>query len=262
MKKLEAEKDELARKWEAGKLEAAQELEAVQTRVLLAQGQAESSKEDSIDAERIMADAVRALDEQTQLTEEARKEVAALHQELAATKERLRELSLHQSQGENLQVPVDMSDEYQTQEGSDDSDMETDATEAAEKGNEQEERARRLAEEGRISNEDSGEEQKKASAGGKGKRSQQSGRVAKPAAKKKQEKQAAAPAMTTRAKVKQERTKSRLGKAAENEESWNFIPISNGKRSPEKLRDKEEAKAQGSGNRFAGSPKFIRGEGQ
>ena len=66
----------------------------------------------------------------------------------------------------------------------------------------------------------------------------------------------------TRAKVKQERAKSRLGKAAENGESWNFVPISNEKRSPEKFRDKEEAKAQGSGSRYAGSPKFVRGEGQ
>ena len=60
-----------------------------------------------------------------------------------------------------------MSEEYQTQSGSDDSDMETEATEAAEKGNEQEEREMRLEEGGRASSEDSGEEQKKASAGGK-----------------------------------------------------------------------------------------------
>ena len=266
VKRLEAEKGELARQLEAAKLEAEQELNAMRMKVLSADERAARDKYDSIDAERISAEAVRDLDEQIRLKEEACKEVAALNQELAATKEQLRELSLHQSQDEDVQPLVDMSQDYQTQSGSEDTEMEIEVTEAGDKGNEPEESARRWVAAVTVSSEDCGEEQKKASAGGKGKRSQQSGRGAKPAAKseakKKQGKQAAPPAMTTRAKVKQERTKSSLGMAAEDGESWNYIPISNGKRSPEKLRDKEEAKDQGSGSRYAGSPKFTRGEGQ
>ena len=243
VKRLEAEKDELARKWEADKLETERELEAVQQRVLWAQDRATDSKENRIDAERISADAVRALDEQTRLTEEARKEVAALHQELAATKERLRELSLHQSQGEDLQAPGDMSDDYQTQEGSDDSDMELDATEAAKKG--------------RTSSEDSGAEQRKASAGGKEKRSQQSGRGAKPAAKKKQEEQAAEPAMT-RAKVKLERAMRSSRKEAKAD--GEFETPKKTVKAKAKMGDEDAADPPDSGSRFhnLGTPEAFR----
>lgn len=140
VKKLEAEKDELVSKVKTEKLQAELELEIALEKAAQALDVAKEAndskeewKQDSTDSERRAAEMERELEEQIRLTEESRGEAEALQHALGSAKERLRELSLEQSQGEDPQVPMDMSEEYQTQEGSDDSGMETDITEAAEK---------------------------------------------------------------------------------------------------------------------------------